>query len=636
MTAVLAEERLARRLLSFLDFGRGRLSHQLAGAFIAIIITLAVVMTVVSSRITTESIEARAESQLASAEAVVQLSIKDLEDDIIFLNGLFASSETLTEQLVLPSGSRSLMISLISDLKHRGMKVRMYEHNPPVGEPAAAIIQKGFLGIRTLGLAIDSTAATPEAWLVCEAPIESKRGIDGVVSVSFRLSEDYLRTLSGRVGADITVLLTNDVAISTLHASALGPLIKQLKTYRGAGKEFDEPHIFSTTSSGEPTKVLTSQFTISLRKEGLLVLSMPMADLLVAKRNLIGRVLLSTSAVFFGASLLYLLLIRSITTRLGKLSAATRDIATGKLDQQVSIGTNDEIGELAASFNLITQRLRDSSKQIEQWNQTLEKRIEEQMRQQALERAQTLEELQRANRIDSEFVRVLAHELRNPLGLILGSLELLLEGVFGGLTTEQTQQLQLVERSAGEILDLFNAALDLSRADAGQKTLALREINVDDLLREIDEGTRHLQQRPNVAFVWQVAPNLSAMCTDPVKLKIILKNLVVNALKFTEHGSVRLDARLVDRGVEFSVTDTGLGIPAEALPVIFDAFRQVAGQQLDHGGVGLGLYIAHRLVELLGGTISVDSDLGRGSTFRVQVPSAVPPPAQVSAAATQA
>ena len=249
-------------------------------------------------------------------------------------------------------------------------------------------------------------------------------------------------------------------------------------------------------------------------------------------------------------------------------------------------------------------------------------------RAEAVRDAQPVEQSRRGPHIESEFVALLAHELRNPLNVVLSSLELLLEGEFGDLTADQAEQLRRVARNASEMVDVVNAALDLSRADAVHATLKMREISVASLLHEIDEGTRHLQRRPHVPFVWHVAPDLPPLCIDPVKLKIVLKNLVVNALKFTTQGGVMLDVHRAENCVEFSVIDTGPGIPAEALPIIFDAFRQVETPQPQRGsGVGLGLYIARRLVELMGGTIAVDSALGRGSVFRVRLPLAPAPAA---------
>lgn len=235
------------------------------------------------------------------------------------------------------------------------------------------------------------------------------------------------------------------------------------------------------------------------------------------------------------------------------------------------------------------------------------------------EDAQGIEALQRANRLKSELIAVLAHELRNPLHIIVGSIELLLEGAFGNLTPEQAEQLQHAAKRAGEIAELFNAALDLSRADAGQVALEVRDVNVPDLVREIDLETRELRERRQVAFAWEVAPDLLAVPTDPTKLKIILKNLVINGLKFTEQGGVTLDAHPREGGIQFSVADTGVGIPTDALCSIFEAFRQVPST-IHRSGVGLGLYIVRRLLEIMGGRVTVDSAPGRGSIFQVWIP----------------
>jgi len=122
-------------------------------------------------------------------------------------------------------------------------------------------------------------------------------------------------------------------------------------------------------------------------------------------------------------------------------------------------------------------------------------------------------------------------------------------------------------------------------------------------------------------LVFNVAADVPPLRTDPLKLKMVLKNLVGNAIKFTERGSITVTARRVNGRVDIGVTDTGMGIARDAIPVIFDAFRQVDQSSAQRqGGAGLGLYITRRLLDLLGGTITVDSELGRGSTFRVSLP----------------
>jgi signal transduction histidine kinase/CheY-like chemotaxis protein len=246
-----------------------------------------------------------------------------------------------------------------------------------------------------------------------------------------------------------------------------------------------------------------------------------------------------------------------------------------------------------------------------------------------LENARLVEDLKRANRLKSEFVATMSHELRTPLNIIMGYNDLLLEEAFGGLTPEQAESLQSMQRSSSELLELITATLDLSRLETGRLPLDVAVIDLPDLLDEIEAETRAArEEKPQVALRWQIPPGLPPLQTDGVKLKIVLKNLISNALKFTDHGSVTVSVAPADGGVAITVADTGIGVAAEAREIIFEPFRQVDGSLTrPYGGVGLGLYVVRRLLDMLGGTISVDSKVGRGSTFRVRLPSNVPPPA---------
>jgi signal transduction histidine kinase len=226
-----------------------------------------------------------------------------------------------------------------------------------------------------------------------------------------------------------------------------------------------------------------------------------------------------------------------------------------------------------------------------------------------------------------EFIGALSHEVRNPLGVILSSLDLMLEGRFGALSPEQAEHLQRAATSAAETVDLFNVVLDLSSADAGRAAVNLGDIDVAALLQEIDRDVRHLL-RSGVSFVWHVTPDFPRLLSDRLKLKMVLRNLVQNGIKFTTSGSVMLDAHPREGGVEFAIIDTGAGIEAAALPTIFEPFQQAHREGVPRPpGVGLGLYIARRLTDLLGGTIAVESEPGRGSIFRVWLP-ARPHPGQ--------
>jgi PAS domain S-box-containing protein len=239
----------------------------------------------------------------------------------------------------------------------------------------------------------------------------------------------------------------------------------------------------------------------------------------------------------------------------------------------------------------------------------------------ALENARLLEELERANRLKSDFVATMSHELRTPLNVLMGYHSLLIEGDFGALTGDQIEVLKRMEKSTRELTELITATLDLSRLEEGNMPLEVSDVDLAGLLAELGAETDTLGEHSQVRFVVESEPGLPPVRTDRLKLKVILKNLVVNALKFTRKGSVTLRACAAREGVEMSVADSGDGIAPEVLPFIFDPFRQGDSSiTRAHGGVGLGLYIVHRLLGLLGGTVAVESEPGHGSTFRVWIP----------------
>jgi PAS domain S-box-containing protein len=240
----------------------------------------------------------------------------------------------------------------------------------------------------------------------------------------------------------------------------------------------------------------------------------------------------------------------------------------------------------------------------------------------ALEHARIVEELDAANRLKSEFVAMMSHELRTPLNAIIGYGDLLLEGAFGDLSSDQGEVLGRQQRASRDLLRLITDILDLSRLESGRAALRLEPVAPAHLLEEMDAETRHLQRPHEVTVRFAVDPCVPSLVTDAAKLKVVLKNLLANALKFTEQGSIEVNARGDgDGGIAIVVTDTGIGIPAEHLDLIFEPFRQAhSATPRGHGGVGLGLYIVRRVVEILGGTVAVESEVGRGSTFRVWLP----------------
>jgi len=239
----------------------------------------------------------------------------------------------------------------------------------------------------------------------------------------------------------------------------------------------------------------------------------------------------------------------------------------------------------------------------------------------ALANAILFQELERANQLKEEFIGSVSHELRTPIHIIMGYVELLQDQAFGPLNDDQAHTLRRINRSAKELLDLINTILDLSRLQSRQGPTVQQQVDISSLFADLETDMRQLAQHSSVTIDWRLGPNLPPLLSDPLKLRMILKNLLTNALKFTERGSVIVAADHRGDNLVLSVHDTGIGIAPEALPYIFEPFRQADNASpRSTKGVGLGLYIVRQLVELLGGTLSITSTVGQGSAFQVTLP----------------
>jgi signal transduction histidine kinase len=237
------------------------------------------------------------------------------------------------------------------------------------------------------------------------------------------------------------------------------------------------------------------------------------------------------------------------------------------------------------------------------------------------------DELQEANRLKNRFLARVSHELRTPLNAIIGYTDMNLAGYYGSLNESQNDALQRVQRNGRQLLHLINDVLDLSRIDAEGVQLTEGEFSPRELVQSVVGTVEPRVKKKGLELTYSVDPDLPALLAgDQMRLNQVLLNLVDNAIKFTDLGGIHIAAR--DGGLNgdgdrwmLQVVDTGRGISERELPYVFEEFRQgasVYGRQAD--GVGLGLAIARRLVDAMGGQIQVKSRLGAGSTFTVVLP----------------
>ncbi|HEY2989217.1 MAG TPA: ATP-binding protein [Candidatus Binatia bacterium] len=230
--------------------------------------------------------------------------------------------------------------------------------------------------------------------------------------------------------------------------------------------------------------------------------------------------------------------------------------------------------------------------------------------------------MEQANTIKEEFLSVMSHELRTPLNAILGYTEIVRGGLQGPVNAEQEKSLEKVVGRTRELLTMINGILQVTSMKAPRLRVESHEFNLSAFLDELRSGYEFPSDK-EIFLDWDYPAELPVIVSDSEKLKHILQNLINNAIKFTDKGQVSIAARHLSNSerMEFKVTDTGIGISEQMLPVIFEKFRQVdSSETRSYGGVGLGLYIVKQFTEQLGGKIEVESTVGRGSIFTVSIP----------------
>jgi signal transduction histidine kinase len=235
--------------------------------------------------------------------------------------------------------------------------------------------------------------------------------------------------------------------------------------------------------------------------------------------------------------------------------------------------------------------------------------------------AQKSKELEIASQHKSQFIANMSHELRTPLAAILGYAELMQEGFYGDQSEKSMNALTRIRSNGKHLLGLINTVLDIAKIESGQFTLNMSEYAIESVIETVRVATESLAQNRRLALKTEVAKSLPIGLGDEQRLTQVLLNLVGNAIKFTDTGEVRVTAKAVNGHFNVSVTDTGPGIPEEHQARIFEQFHQVDSSNTKaKGGTGLGLAIAKQIVEMHGGRIWVESTLGKGSTFQMELP----------------
>jgi signal transduction histidine kinase len=247
--------------------------------------------------------------------------------------------------------------------------------------------------------------------------------------------------------------------------------------------------------------------------------------------------------------------------------------------------------------------------------------LSEELARRSEELAQAKEAAESADRLKSAFLATMSHELRTPLNSIIGFTGILEQELAGPLNEEQKKQLGMVSGSSEHLLDLINDVLDLSKIEAGQIMLASEPVDVSAVIKKVARTMKPLADKKQLGLTLEIAPDTGMARADNRRVEQVLLNLMSNAIKFTDTGGVRIGCWLRGERVVIRVMDTGIGIEKADLDKLFKPFIQVDnGLSRQYEGTGLGLSISKKLVNLMGGTIDVESQPGKGSIFQVMLP----------------
>lgn len=317
-------------------------------------------------------------------------------------------------------------------------------------------------------------------------------------------------------------------------------------------------------------------------------------------------ILISTSAFIFSSILGYILA-RNISAPIMKLKDAATEMGKGNFKTKIEIQSKDEIGELGVSFNKMAEEL--------------EKSIDVQKQAQKIQHEN--ERLVYASKAKNDFLSNMSHELRTPLNAVIGFSELLKMKTIGDLSEKQEGYVDNIRYGGKHLLNVISDVLDFSKIEAGKMELVIGMISVPETIDQSIVMVEEMANKNKVSLIKKYSPELKFIEADKQRFVQIVFNLLSNAIKFNrkEGGTVTITTKKEGDMAKFSVSDTGIGIKEEHKTKLFHDFEQLdSGMSKKYGGTGLGLAITKKLVELHGGKIWVDSELGAGSTFNFTLP----------------
>ena len=431
----------------------------------------------------------------------------------------------------------------------------------------------------------------------------------------------YVHTL--KPGLEQELLLSSEDLFATSQMQAI---VNEYEKKNVSIMEFIVP----IKVSANPWGVLRLAFSLQRLNQEIAQSRM---DILQQGRNIMVRsILTSLIFIFFGIAIVFMISTR-LSKPLIKLTESARRLAKGEFSifENIKVTTEDEIGVLGSAFIEMSKNLKTTHDKLEEYSRVLEQKVEDR----TLRLREANKELEKQDKLKTEFVSTVSHELRTPLALVLGFAKIInkkLEGsIFPNVKTDDSnvrktmkqikENVDIIVLEGNRLTDLINDLLDIAKIEAGEIEWKMEPIFVSEIIDRVASVTYSLFENKRLQLIMDVEDGLPKIVGDKNRLIQVVINLISNAVKFTEKGSVTCKVKKLSNEVLISIADTGMGISVHDQEKIFDKFKQV-GDMLKGKpkGTGLGLPICKKIIEHHGGRLWVESQLGKGSTFLFNLP----------------
>lgn len=590
----------------------------------------------------TSAISNYGREQALGEARIVQTQFAQLEKDILQATTFLSFAPGLPEALeqgdieairaTLLSQGEALIVDLVRVVRPDGEELLNLQESGTRLEMAEleSLARFGAEGSATAVISATVRDDQPAAFLVGATPITDATGeIIGVILVGQLIDSVFMDALVigreethvGFLYNDRLVAVTSGDATDMTRISEASDLIAQAQ----AGQTQIRVSL-GLILENTPDIEAYAPIEVAGNRIGVFVLRIEYSALFSLQSQVIQSIRFSIlTVIFIISNVLVVSIQRGIIRPFVILTRQIERITGGDYTERVSVTSKDEIGRMGVSFNRMIDVVQQREADLRALNQTLEQRVADRTQdlREARDEAVAAKRLAEENsRLKSEFLSTMSHELRTPLNAIEGFSSIMLSGMDVELSPVAEGMMKRISSNSKRLLHLINDFLDLSRIESGRLELVKEPINIRPLMMRLRDSVGILAEEKKIAFKIVIEDDVpQQVVSDEDALTKIIINLLSNAFKFTRKGEVELRVKTQNGRLHIQVSDTGIGIPVHARDYIFEEFRQVdSSSKREFGGTGLGLALVSKLTRLLNGVVLLESEVGKGSTFTIDIP----------------